>query len=384
MASRYAGKYEYILSTIMKILFSGGGTMGSVSPLVAIYEELKTRESSLEVLWLGTKSGPEREFLAKYNINLKVICATKFRRYFSGWNIIAPFIFICGLVESFFILRKFKPDLVLTAGSFVAVPVVYSARFLKIPIFVHQQDLEIGLANKLMAKKASVITVTFPEQIKSFGEKNVYCTGNPVRAEIFSGSREKAIHLFQLNSSLPTILIIGGGTGAQLINEAVLESISRLAKNYQVIHLAGKGKTIGGLLLNYYNREQMKLITQRYREYGFLNKEIFDALAVADLVVSRAGFSALSEFAALGKPTILIPIPGHQEINAKYFAKNNAVKILSQAELNKDSLADAIEYLMNNQGDRLALGRNISLVMTINSAQKYADLIFQYLKQYGR
>ncbi|MCX6740420.1 MAG: undecaprenyldiphospho-muramoylpentapeptide beta-N-acetylglucosaminyltransferase [Candidatus Parcubacteria bacterium] len=367
----------------MKILFSGGGTMGSVSPLVAIYEELKTREPSLEVLWLGTKNGPEKELIAKYSIPFKTISAAKLRRYFSGWNIIAPFIFICGFVKSFFILRKFKPEVILTAGSFVAVPVVYAARFLKIKIFVHQQDLEIGLANKLMAKKADVITVTFPEQIESFDKKKTVCIGNPVRTEIFSGSREKAIHLFQLNSDLPIILIIGGGTGAQTLNQAVLESIGYLASKYQVIHLAGKGKTISGHLLNYYSREQMKLVTMRYREYGFLNREIFDALAAADLIISRAGFSALTEFAVLGKPAVVIPIPGHQEINAKYFAKNNAVKILAQSQLNKDSLVEVIEYFMRNSGDRLALGRNIFQLMAGDAARKYVDLIFQHLNIHG-
>ncbi len=353
--------------------------MGSVSPLVAIYEELKTREANLEVLWLGTKQGPEKEFLAKYNIPFKTITSAKLRRYFSGWNILAPFGFLCGLIKSYFIIRKFKPDIVLTAGSFIAVPVMYAARILKIPSIVHQQDLEIGLANKLMAKKATAVSVTFEESRNHFDPKKTFVIGNPIRTEVLLGNKEKAWAFFKLKADLPTILITGGGTGAQQINQVVFDTLAQLITKYQIIHLTGKGKMISGQFNDYFNRETLKMIEERYRDYEFLNQEIFDAMAVADLIVSRAGFSTLTELAALGKAALLIPIPGHQEINAQYFFKYNSVKILAQDKLTKETFVQVIDTLMQNFPERQNLGRNISQLLDKEATKRYVELVYKII-----
>lgn len=355
--------------------------MGSVSPLVAIYQELKERDTNLEVLWLGTKKGPEKDFLAKYQVPFKPIIIGKWRQYFSLANLFTPFFVLIAFIQSFFILRKFKPEVVLTAGSFVAVPVVYAAWILKIPRFVHQQDLEIGLANKLMSKKATIITVTFSETLGKFDVKKTFKIGNPVRKEVFSGNRERAAQFFKLDLNVPTILIMGGGTGAQIINNMVLETLGKLIERYQIIHLTGKGKGISNQFNNLFNRETLKRIEVRYRAYEFLNQEIFDAYALADLVVCRAGFSTLTELAVLGKPTILIPIPGHQETNARYFAKFNAVKVLNQKDLNKETFLQAIDYLMRNPAERQTLSRNILTMIDKDAAKRYVDLIYQIVKE---
>ena len=354
--------------------------MGSVSPLVAIYEELKARDANLEVLWLGTKSGPEQDFLAKYKIPFKVVTAAKLRRYLSGWNLLAPFSFWIGVIHAYFLLCKFKPDVVLTAGSFAAVPVVLAAWLLKIPRFVHQQDLEIGLANKLMAKWATVITVALKDSAASFDPKKTQVTGNPVRQEVFSGSKDKALQFFKLQPDLPTILITGGGTGAQVINQTALESSGQLVVKYQIIHLTGKGKSLAFKLEDYYPREILKLIAQRYRAYEFLEPEIFDAMALADLIVSRAGFASLTELAVLAKPALIIPIPGHQEVNARYFAKYNAIKILAQNKLNKENFIAAIEALMSNPGERQHLAQNISQLIDDKAASRYVDLVYKIIQ----
>lgn len=355
--------------------------MGSVSPLVAIFEELKNRDANLEVLWLGTKNGPEKDFLGAYQIPFKPIIAGKWRQYFSLANLFTPFFVLAAFLQSLLILKKFKPDAVLTAGSFVAVPVIYAAWLLGMPRFVHQQDLEVGLANRLMAKKATVITTTFDDLIKNFDSKKTYKIGNPVRLEVFSGSKERAAQFFKLDLAIPTILIMGGGTGAQIINENVLETVGKLVENYQVIHITGKGKGISDQFENFYNRESMKLIEARYRSYEFLNKEIFDALVMADLVISRSGFSTLTELSVLGKPTILIPLPGHQEANAQYFAKYNAVKILSQNDLNKETFFVAIGLLMKNPAERQTLNRNILTMIDKDAAKKYVDLISEVARK---
>jgi UDP-N-acetylglucosamine--N-acetylmuramyl-(pentapeptide) pyrophosphoryl-undecaprenol N-acetylglucosamine transferase len=360
----------------MKVLLSGGGTMGSVSPLVAIYEELKTRDQNLEVLWLGTKDGPEKEFIANYQISFKAIKGGKVRRYFSFWNILTPLEVLIGFFQAKKALKKFKPDVVLTAGSFVAVPVAYAARLLKIPVFIHQQDLEIGRANKLMARVATVITVSFKELLTFFEVKKAYHIDNPVRQEILNGSKARAIQFFKFDPAKKTILILGGGTGAQIINEAVLETLGKLTIDYQLIHLCGQNKKISGQLPDYYDRQTLKIIENNYREYEFLNQEIADAYALADLAVSRAGFSVLTELAVLGKPALVIPIPGHQEINAQFFAKFNAIKILKQENLTKDSFLQAISNLMSNPAELLTLSRNISQIIDKEAVKKYVDLIY--------
>lgn len=365
----------------MKVLFSGGGTMGSVSPLVAIYEELKSRDLSLEVLWLGTSNGPEKDFVAKYGIPFEHIVSGKLRRYLSLWNVLTPLEVLIGIIQSYFIMGKFKPDIVLTAGSFTAVPVVYAAWLKKIPRIVHQQDLEIGLANKLMAKKATLVTVTFSESESAFPGKKVVVTGNPVRREVLDASQDKALAFFNLNPNLPTILITGGGTGAQTINQVVLESLGDLISKYQIIHLTGKGKSINQQIADFYPREILKLIEERYRAFEFLSQENYDAMALADLVVSRSGFSTLTELAVLGKAAMIIPHPGHQEINAQFFAKNNAIKILTQKDLTRENLISVIDYLMKNPGERQHLSQNISQLIDKNASRKYVGLIDDILSK---
>ncbi len=353
--------------------------MGSVSPLVGVYEELKIKDPDLEVLWLGSKKGPEKNFLSLYQLPFKPIISGKLRQYFSLANLFTPLFVFLGILQSFFILRKFKPDLVLTAGSFVAVPVFYAAWILNIPRFVHQQDIEIGLANKLMAKKATAITVALRDSIGKFDFRKTFYISNPVRKAVFSGSREKALTYFKLEPNLRTVFIFGGGTGAQLINQMVLETIGELTENYQVIHLTGSGKDISDQLADYYDRETQKRIEIRYRAYEFLNQEIFDAYALADLVVCRAGFSTLTELSVLAKPAMLIPIPGHQELNAQYFAKYNSVKIVNQSKLTSENFAKAILYLMGNTAELQTLSRNISQMIDKDAAKRYVGLIYEIL-----
>ena len=351
--------------------------MGSVSPLVGIYEELKEKDPDLKVFWLGTKNGPEKEFLAKYQIPFKTIISGKVRQYFSLANIFTPLWVIIGFIQSLFILAAFRPKAVLSAGSFVAVPVSYAAWFWGISCFVHQQDLEIGRANKSMAKRATAITVTFGDSLSHFNLKKTFHIGNPVRKEIFSGNSQRGLEFFKLSPGLKTILFMGGGTGAQIINQMVVETISQLTANFQVIHLTGKGKGIAQNFADNFDRETNKRISERYRAYEFLNQELFDAYALADLVVSRAGFSTLTELAVLAKPALVIPLPGHQELNAQYFAKYNAVKILKQENLNPQTFSEAILYLMNNPGELITLSRNITTLIDKYAAKRYVDLIYK-------
>lgn len=342
--------------------------MGSVSPLIAVYEKIKKQNPQTEFLFIGTKNGPEKGAVEDYKINFKSICAGKFRRYFTWQNFIDPFCAFWGFLQSIFILLKFKPNVVMVAGSFAGVPVAWASWLLRIPILIHQQDIVAGLANKLMANVAKKITVSFEVSLKDFFPSKTVLTGNPVREEIYSCDAEKSKEFFKLKKDLPLLLILGGGTGAQFINELVEKSLAELLQFCQIIHLTGSGKSLD-------------LEAENYHQFEFLTNEMPEALCAADLVVSRAGISTLSELIILGKPVILIPIPqSHQEINAQYFQKNNAVLALRQENLNQAIFTDAIKELFFDKPSMVNLSRNILKMMDRSGAERVARELLDIAK----
>ena len=347
----------------MRIIFSGGGTMGSVSPLIAIFEAIKQKQPPAEFLWLATKDGPEEKLIASYSIPVKKIFAGKLRRYFSFKNFLDPFFVLLGFFQSLLIIFKFKPRVIISAGGFVAVPVVWAGWFLRRPSLIHQQDIRLGLANQLMAPFASIITVSFEKSLADFPAKKTHWLGNPVRADILKGDKKAADDFFKLELGLPTILVIGGGTGAQSLNNLVLDSLSELVKFCQVIHLTG-------------GRTDKIASHPRYHNFEFLVGKLKDAYAAADLVISRAGMSVLTELAVLGKPAIVIPIPGsHQEENAVEFFKNNAIKILNENSLSAQNFLAAIKQLLFDRPELDNLSRNMAKIMPRNAAEKIAAMI---------
>lgn len=360
----------------MKIILTGGGTIGSVTPLIALAEEIKKRAPDAEFLWIGTKGGPEKKVVESYNIKFMSVPAGKLRRYFFWKNFLDPVLIIAGFLKSLWLIFKFKPKIILSAGGFVAVPVIWAGWILRKPSLIHQEDLRPGLANKLTARFAKIITVTFPESQKYFPRSVV--TGNPVRQEIFTGSREHAAEIFKLEKDLPTLLVLGGGTGALSLNKTVIEAAPRLLEFCQIIHATGgrfdeKTFTISELL---------KTENSRYHTFDFLVSEFKDAYAAADLVVSRAGMGTLTELAVLGKPTVLIPIPGsHQEDNAYYFKKQNAVVLWDERQLTPENFSAAVSELLNNKVELENLSRNIKGVMPADAQEKMADEILKVTKR---
>jgi len=357
-----------------KILLSGGGTAGSVSPLLAIADEIKGRtsdaghqpadqsSSEFNFLWIGTRNGIEKGMVEKENILFKAIFAGKFRRYFSWKNFTDILLFKLGFWQAFFIMLKWRPDLVISAGGFVSVPVVWAAWFLRVPCLIHQQDVRPGLANKLMAPFAKIITVTFKKSLNDYGKKAIWI-GNPVRKRI---AASPSINFFQLKDGLPTILIVGGGTGAMFINRLVAESINDLLKFSQVIHVTGK------------NKSTLKPETHpNYHSFEFLNVDQFsEAMQKSDLVVTRAGLSTLTELSYLGKPIIIIPIPGsHQEENAEIYKAYNAAVVLDQNTLTKDSFLKTIESILSDPAKISALKNNISRLLKPRASQEMSKII---------
>ncbi|HYV33388.1 MAG TPA: UDP-N-acetylglucosamine--N-acetylmuramyl-(pentapeptide) pyrophosphoryl-undecaprenol N-acetylglucosamine transferase [Candidatus Limnocylindria bacterium] len=357
----------------MKILLVGGGSGGPVSPLIAVASDIKSNHPKAEFLLVGTAKGPEKEMAAEARIPFTSITAGKFRRYFSFRNFLAPFEFLLGFYQSFKILKEFKPDCIFGAGSFVQVPVIWAGWFLKIPSVIHQQDVVPGLANKLCQLAAKKITVTFPQTLKTFsgtlgifykkreGDK-IVLTGNPFRRELKKGSKENAIKEFQLNQSFPTLLVMGGGTGAEFLNNLVLSSLPELSKVVQVIHSTGKGK----LLKEHF---------ENYHGYEFINN-MADAYAAADIVVCRAGLSTLTELSNLDKLAIIVPMPeSHQEINGMLFVQTNSAIVLKQGKLKASNFVPLIRKLLFAHEAQEELKNNISKIMPRGSTEKISEII---------
>lgn len=362
----------------MKILYSGGGTMGSVSPLIAIHQQLTTNDeqlttSKVDAFWIGTITGVEKKIVQDAGIEFEAIASGKLRRYFDWQNLIDILNILVGFFQSLFWILKWQPNVIVTAGSFVAVPVVWAGWFCNVPIIVHQQDIQVGLANKLMQPCAKKITVALEKSLKDFPKDKVELVGNPVRHQETRDKKQETNKFQNLNfkfqNDLPVVLIMGGGTGASAINELVWESLDELIKFCNVIHVTGTNKQR--------NKETEK---QNYKQFEFLNQdEIFDVMQNSGLVITRAGMSALTELAYFSKPTIIIPIPNsHQEKNAEYFAEKNAGIYVEQNLLTTDKFVKEIKQVLENKELQEKLGKNMHEIFVDYSGKKIIEIIKKY------
>lgn len=347
----------------IRLLFSGGGTLGPVTPLIAIIEKIKKDRPQDEIFWISTKRGVENEFLKKLDIKIYPISCAKLRRYISIQNFFDIFKFIYSLFVSYFLLQKIKPNIVITAGGYVSVPIVIIAKLLKIKILVHQQDIQIGLANKIMSRFANIITVSFKEHINKFKNKNIIYTGNPCRFteyEISKLNKQELLEKYNLKSDKPVLLIIGGSSGAESLNKSIYNSIEELAKYCQIIHVTGLDKGSA-------------LSSDDYMQIEFLKDEAIEFMYLADIIVSRAGLATLTELSSLGQCAIIVPIRGHQEINAEYFYEKNAVELA-----NTLNIVQKIKNLLKDERRQNELRNNIKNIMPHNSTEKIIDKIYEF------
>ncbi len=371
------------------IMFSGGGTGGSVAPLLAAAEELwkeadskeadfrKSGGSDLRFVFVGTKSGPEREMVAAFNkeigpMEFIPLISGKWRRYFSIYNFLDIFKIIAAWFQSFGLLTKIHPDIIISAGAFVSVPLVWAAAYKKIPILIHQQDLRPGLANKLMVPRARAITVVFEKSLLDYGPKAVLA-GNPVRQLVNTQDENLVRKLkaeYSLDNSIPLVLFFGGVLGATGINRLVFKAASGLVRNCQIIHLTGRGKM---------PEEANLLKINNYHVREFLdNRELSTLISLSDLVVTRAGLGTLTELSYWRKPTILIPMPNsHQEDNAAYFAKERAALFMNQAELTPEKLTAAVKDVLVDSSLKRELSNNIGKIMKRGAAGTIAGIIWE-------
>jgi len=334
-----------------KILLAGGGTLGSVSPLIAIAKKYEA-----EYLFVCSQSGPEKSIIAENNIPYIAIDSSKWRRYFSWQNFVDIFKLKINTWRVLAIIHKFKPDLILTAGSFVAVPIVWAAWILRVPVIVHQQDIKVGLANRLMAPFAKKITVVFTEQANDFKKKKVVVTGNPVR------------DFTKHDYAKPIVVITGGGLGARSLNDFIKPFIPKLLSEYEVHHVLGSK-----------NWDQ-RLELEGYQPYKFVSSGMLDLLSQADIIISRAGMSLISEAAMLKKALVLVPIPSsHQEQNASFLAKHNAALMVRQGSY--QIMERYLDKLLASSELRQGLANNLYNLFPQNAINDYVILINSVLKK---
>ena len=342
--------------------------MGSVSPLLAVAAELQSRGQATELLFIGTAGGPEKEAVNSYKIPFKAIASGKLRRYFDWRNFTDPWQIAKGFFQALSIVRDFRPDAVMVAGAYVGVPVAWAAKLMGVPVLVHQQDIETGLANKLMSNAARKITVSFDISLKDFPASKVVLTGNPLREEFYHCDKKKSREFFHLRDDQPVILITGGGTGSQNINDLAAKALPKIVKFAQVIHTTGAGKA-------------KAYESENYHQYEFLKHEMPEALCVADLVVCRAGLSTLTELAVCGKPAVIIPMhKTHQEHNAAYYRSHNAAVVLSEPTLNPEALAETLRDLLSSREKLAQLSDSIKRIMPADGARRVADVLMGIIK----
>lgn len=320
-----------------KIVLTGGGTAGHVTPNIALLPSLK--EAGFEISYMGSYDGIEKKLIADFEIPYTGISTGKFRRYLDIKNLTDPFRVIKGFSEARKYLKKYKPDVVFSKGGFVSVPVVRAAASLGIPCIIHESDMTPGLANKLCIPVAHKVCCNFPETLKLLPEDKAVLTGSPIRKELSQGNKLAGLNMCGFTANKPVILVMGGSLGAANVNAAIRSALPKLLEDFQIVHLCGKDK-MDNLLLN----------TEGYKQFEYIKNELKDLFAMADIVISRAGANAICELLALKIPNILIPLPsassrGDQLLNAKSFESQGFSIVINEEDMTTDLLVDKVHEL---------------------------------------
>lgn len=323
------------------IVLTGGGTSGHVTPNIALLPMLK--DKGYTIYYIGSKNGIEKQLIEKEGIPYYGISAGKLRRYLDVKNVTDMFRIVAGFGQALSVLRKIKPSVVFSKGGFVSCPVVWAAWVLRIPVVIHESDITPGLTNKLSIPFAKRICYSFPESKEHLTSNNSYLTGLPVRQGIVLGDRMKGYKLCGFTSIRPVLMVIGGSQGSENINNAVRSALNELLQTYQIVHICGKGNIVPEL-----NK------TKGYKQFEYVNEELADIFACADLLISRAGATVLFEILALNKPALLIPLSkaasrGDQILNANSFKKSGYSDVLLEENLSKNSLIDSVNNTYKNR-----------------------------------
>ena len=323
------------------IVLTGGGTAGHVTPNIALIGRLK--EQGYQISYIGSYNGIEKTLIEELGIPYYGISSGKLRRYFDLKNFTDPFRVLKGFSEARKVLKQLKPDVVFSKGGFVTVPVVVAAGRLKIPTIIHESDMTPGLANKLCIPSAVKVCCNFPETKAHLPEGKAVVTGTPIRQELLQGDADKGRAFTGFTTEKPVLMIIGGSLGAQAVNDAVRRILPQLLEDFQVVHLCGKGK-----------KDDTKDGLKGYVQYEYIESELADLFAMADIVISRAGANAICELQALKKPNLLIPLSanasrGDQILNARSFEKQGFSMVLEEEAITDNVLLKAVHDLYANR-----------------------------------
>lgn len=347
-----------------RIILTGGGTAGHVTPNIALLPRLK--EHDYDVQYIGSFDGIEKKLIEELSIPYYGIASGKLRRYFDPKNFSDPFKVVKGYFQARKLLKRLKPDVVFSKGGFVAVPVVLAAKHRHIPVIIHESDMTPGLANKLSIPSANKICCNFPETLSHLPEGKAFLTGSPIRQELLSGNKLAALKFCGFTANKPVLLIIGGSLGSAAVNTAIRNILPQLLKTFQVIHLCGKDKI-----------DESHIHTEGYVQYEYIKQELADLFALADVVVSRAGANAICELLALRKPNLLIPLSaaasrGDQILNAASFKRQGFSEVLEEETLSAEALLHTIQTLyesrrtyiaaMEKSQQNDAIGKIVSLI----------------------
>ena len=325
-----------------RIILTGGGTAGHVTPNIALIPKLL--ELGYDIQYIGSYNGIEKDLIEPFGIPYHGISSGKLRRYFSVQNFTDPFRVVKGFGEARKLIRDLKPDVIFSKGGFVSVPVVLAGKRCKVPVIIHESDMTPGLANKIAIPSATKVCCNFPETLGSLPEGKAVLTGSPIRQELLSGNKIAALDMCGFSADKPVILVIGGSLGSVVVNNAVRQSLPELLKDFQIIHLCGKGKTDDSLK-----------DTKGYCQFEYIKSELRDIFALADIVISRAGANAICELLALRKPNLLIPLSakasrGDQILNARSFERQGFSMVLEEEDLSEKTLVPAVHSLYEGRG----------------------------------
>lgn len=353
-----------------KILLTGGGTAGHVTPNIALLPYLK--EQGYEIDYIGSYNGMEKDLIQAQGIPYYGISSGKLRRYFDPKNFSDPFKVMKGLGQAIGLMHKLKPSVVFSKGGFVSVPVILAAKFCRIPAIIHESDLTPGLANKIAIPTATKVCCNFPETMKYLPAEKAVLTGSPIRKELLTGNADAARKLLGFNETLPVLFIIGGSSGSVVINNAVRAALPELLTHFQIIHMCGKG-----------NLDASLNDKKGYRQFEYIGKELRDMFAVSDIVVSRAGANSICELLALHKPNLLIPLSaaasrGDQILNANSFEKQGFSMVLKEEALTADTLISAVSKLYES---RDSYRKNMEESSQMDSIKTIIDLINSVAKK---
>ena len=349
------------------IILTGGGTAGHVTPNIALIPYLKAE--GWDIKYIGSENGIERSLIEKEGIPYFAVSSGKLRRYFSKENFKDVFKVTKGIKEAKDLISKLKPDLVFSKGGFVAVPVILGAKANKVPVICHESDITPGLANKIAMPFAKTVCTTFPETVKYIKKGKGINTGTPIRDMLFTGSKEQGMEICGFKNNKPTLLMMGGSLGSVKINTVLRKDLDKILEKYNLIHICGKG-----------NFDISLMGKEGYAQFEFLSDDLPHIFAAADMVISRAGSNSISEFLALKKPALLIPLSanasrGDQILNAESFKKQGFSLVLKEEDMTEETLLSSIEKLYAKKD---TLIKNMSESHLSNGVEEVMKIIRQY------